>query len=74
MNKKEDRIKEKYSQNDFQVLGLTYFFDQLIQLIWYKFADCQSFEICEPQIKLRSYLLIILDMFLDSSLAVGHGV
>ena len=34
-----------------------YFFDQLI---WYKFADCQSFEICEPQIKLCSYLLIIL--------------
>ena len=24
---------KKYSQNDFQVLGLTYFFDQLIQLI-----------------------------------------
>ena len=23
----------QYSQNDFQVLGLTYFFDQLIQLI-----------------------------------------
>ena len=34
-----------------------YFFDQLI---WYKFADYQSFEIREPQIKLRSYLLIIL--------------
>ena len=33
-----------------------YFFDQLI---WYKFADCQSSEIREPQIKLCSYLLII---------------
>ena len=38
-------------------MGLTYFFDQLI---WDKFADCQSFKIREPQIKLRSYLLIIL--------------
>ena len=44
-------------------MGLTYFFDQLIQLIWYKFEDCQSFEICEPQIKLRSCLLIILNYY-----------
>ena len=39
---------------------LTYFFDQLI---WDKFADCQSFKIHEPQIKLRSYLLIILVIY-----------
>ena len=34
-----------------------YFFDQLI---WYKFANCQSFEIREPQIKLLCYLLLTL--------------
>ena len=34
-----------------------YFFNQLI---WYKFADCQSFEICDKQIKLLSYLLLTL--------------
>ena len=39
-----------------------------IQLIWYKFADCQSFEIREPQIKLLSYLLLTLWVVIFSSI------